>query len=101
MAPSYTDADADTASDNDTAVLAAVIIGHYAKAMQDCEIIPPRHEGSHPFSREVMSWYAQYGTNYEQLVQRDMLPAGTETKCPNRLSIKCETTQLIFTLPLP
>ena len=63
--------DADTASDNDIAVLAAVIEGSVAKAM---------HEGSNFFNREVMSWFAQYGTNYERFVYSDMLPAETKTK---------------------
>ena len=63
VAPSCTDADTDTASDNDTAVLDAVTEGCDAKAMHDQQVIPPRPKGSQLFNYEVMSWYGQYGTD--------------------------------------
>ena len=60
--------DTDTASVIDAAVLAAVIEGRVAKAMHDQEVIAPGPEDRQLFDHELVSWYAQYRTDYEQFV---------------------------------
>ena len=59
MAPSCTDADSETASDTDTAVLlAAVRKGCDLKAILDREVIPPRPQDMF----EEQNWFSMYGT---------------------------------------
>ena len=60
MAPSCTDAD--SASDSDTAVLAAVKEGCEVKAKLDREVTPPRPRGMF----EERRWLSMYGTDSER-----------------------------------